>query len=325
MLPMILVARRASALVLGLTVVMCWVSALIAHAQAPRRRPGGDVLMAAEPLVVVERRLNHFRERRAPQADPVRRRRRGARPGEIVILTGPSGSGKTTLLTLIGALRAAQEGSLTVLGQELRGASERTLVSVRRQIGYIFQLHNLLDALTATQNVDDGAQRDSRLSRAAARARAREMLESVGLGDHAGTYPDQLSGGQKQRVAIARALAGRPRIILADEPTASLDRAVRARGRRSHPATSPSARAPRWCWSRTTTASSTSPTASSTSRRDGSRASPTPCGEHAAAPRHARQVEPGGGADRARSRTCPAAVRARPRAGHRRGAAAAST
>jgi len=144
--------------------------------------------------------------------------------GEIVILTGPSGSGKTTLLTLVGALRATQEGSLRVLGQELRGASQRTLVQVRRRIGFIFQLHNLLDALTAAQNVAMGVQRDGGLSARAARARAREMLVSVGLESRLDSFPEQLSGGQKQRVAIARALAGRPRIILADEPTASLDR-----------------------------------------------------------------------------------------------------
>lgn len=144
--------------------------------------------------------------------------------GEIVILTGPSGSGKTTLLTLIGGLRATQEGSLAVLGQELRDASEASLVCVRRKIGYIMQLHNLLDALTVTQNVTMGLMRDQRLSRRRARARALELLESVGLADRTSYYPDQLSGGQKQRVAIARALAGRPRIILADEPTASLDR-----------------------------------------------------------------------------------------------------
>lgn len=143
--------------------------------------------------------------------------------GEIVILTGPSGSGKTTLLTLMGALRATQEGSLVVLGQELRGAAEPALVSVRRRIGFIFQLHNLLDALSVTENVTMGLQKDLGLSAKDARARAVEMLHSVGLGERVSHYPDQLSGGQKQRVAIARALASRPRIILADEPTASLD------------------------------------------------------------------------------------------------------
>jgi putative ABC transport system ATP-binding protein len=144
--------------------------------------------------------------------------------GEIVILTGPSGSGKTTLLTLMGALRATQEGTLKVLGQELRGAGEAALVGVRRRIGFIFQLHNLLDALSVTENVTMGLQRDLGLAKKEAWDRATSMLASVGLEDRVNHYPDQLSGGQKQRVAIARALAARPRIILADEPTASLDK-----------------------------------------------------------------------------------------------------
>ncbi len=145
------------------------------------------------------------------------------RAGEIVIVTGPSGSGKTTMLTLIGALRSAQEGSVRVLGEELRGASTRTLEKVRRDIGYIFQAHNLLDALTATQNVMLSLLLD-RVGRSEARRRAREWLEAVGLGTRLDHHPSQLSGGQRQRVAIARALAGAPRIVLADEPTASLDK-----------------------------------------------------------------------------------------------------
>jgi putative ABC transport system ATP-binding protein len=145
-------------------------------------------------------------------------------PGEIVILTGPSGSGKTTLLTLIGGLRAAQEGSVHVLGQELRGASETTLVGVRRGIGYIFQLHNLLDALTVRQNVQMSLRGAAGVTASEAERRTTEALAAVGLGEHVDRFPDRLSGGQKQRVAIARALVGRPRIILADEPTASLDK-----------------------------------------------------------------------------------------------------
>jgi putative ABC transport system ATP-binding protein len=146
------------------------------------------------------------------------------RGGEIVIVTGPSGSGKTTLLTLIGALRSAQEGSVRVLGSELRGASARDLEVVRRQIGYIFQAHNLLDALTASQNVQMALLLDAAISRSEARRRANAMLDAVGIGERAEQFPSQLSGGQRQRVAIARALAGRPRLILADEPTASLDK-----------------------------------------------------------------------------------------------------
>ena len=144
--------------------------------------------------------------------------------GEIVLLTGPSGSGKTTVLTLAGALRSAQEGSVQVLGQELRGASKKALVGVRRHIGYIFQLHNLLDSLTASQNVQMSLQMHAGLSRRELRHKADAMLDAVGLGDRAAHYPGELSGGQKQRVAIARALVAEPRIVLADEPTASLDK-----------------------------------------------------------------------------------------------------
>jgi len=145
-------------------------------------------------------------------------------PGQIVIITGPSGSGKTTLITLIGALRSTQEGSLQVLGHELRGASAPELNEVRKEIGFIFQAHNLLDSLSASQNVEMSALIDPEVSRAEAARRSREILEQVGLRDEVDRFPNELSGGQKQRVAIARALVRAPRIILADEPTASLDK-----------------------------------------------------------------------------------------------------
>lgn len=144
--------------------------------------------------------------------------------GEIIIVTGPSGSGKTTMLTLVGALRSAQEGSVRVLGQELCGAKHRTLEKVRKQIGFIFQQHNLLGALSAIQNVELGARVTGRISRSELRKQAAKMLEAVGLGDRMHHHPDQLSGGQRQRVAIARALVGEPAMLLADEPTASLDK-----------------------------------------------------------------------------------------------------
>jgi putative ABC transport system ATP-binding protein len=146
------------------------------------------------------------------------------RRGEIVIVTGPSGSGKTTLLTLIGALRSTQDGSLRVLGEELRGASEAALVRVRRRIGYIFQSHNLLDSLTASQNVQMALETSAAAPRRETAARALAALRAVGLENRAHHHPDQLSGGQKQRVAIARALVGEPELVLADEPTASLDK-----------------------------------------------------------------------------------------------------
>ena len=144
-------------------------------------------------------------------------------PGEVVIMTGPSGSGKTTLLTLIGALRSTQEGSMTVLGQELNHASNSLLVKVRRSIGYIFQAHNLLKSLTARQNVQMALELHD-YTEQERRSRAEEMLGAVGLKEWANYYPQELSGGQKQRVAIARALVSHPRIVLADEPTAALDK-----------------------------------------------------------------------------------------------------
>jgi putative ABC transport system ATP-binding protein len=143
--------------------------------------------------------------------------------GEIVILTGPSGSGKTTMLTIVGALRSAQSGSVRVLGEELCNAKPSTLERVRRQIGFIFQHHNLMNALTAQQNVELGLRVKRTMPRTEASRRAREMLEAVGLEQHLHKRPEQLSGGQRQRVAIARALAGEPGMLLADEPTASLD------------------------------------------------------------------------------------------------------
>jgi putative ABC transport system ATP-binding protein len=146
------------------------------------------------------------------------------RSGEIVIVTGPSGSGKTTLLTLVGALRSAQEGSVQILGEQLLKARPATLEKVRRQIGFIFQQHNLLGALTALENVELGIRASGKFPRGEHRDRAREMLEAVGLADRMGHRPEQLSGGQRQRVAIARALVSEPAMVLADEPTASLDR-----------------------------------------------------------------------------------------------------
>ncbi|ALB43732.1 ABC transporter (plasmid) [Anabaena sp. WA102] len=145
-------------------------------------------------------------------------------PGEITIMEGPSGSGKTTLLTLIGGLRSVQTGSLKVLGQELLGSSEQKLMQTRRYIGYIFQSHNLLRFLTAKQNVEMSLELHDNLSRKEIRERSVKMLTDVGLGERIDSYPENLSGGQKQRVAIARALASQPKLVLADEPTASLDK-----------------------------------------------------------------------------------------------------
>jgi putative ABC transport system ATP-binding protein len=146
-------------------------------------------------------------------------------PGEIVLLTGPSGSGKTTLLTLAGALRAVQQGSCRVLGRELAGAREADRVALRRNIGFIFQNHNLLGFLSARQNVAMALELDGGTTDRERLERAGEMLASVGLAEHAEKRPGQLSGGQRQRVAVARALVGSPGLVLADEPTAALDKA----------------------------------------------------------------------------------------------------
>ena len=144
--------------------------------------------------------------------------------GEIVIMTGPSGSGKTTLLTLIGGLRSAQSGSLNVLGKELCHASASELVLVRRCNGYVFQAHNLHGSLTALENVQMSLEVQGTFTKTNRHRQAAEMLARVGLRDRIHYYPANLSGGQKQRVAIARALVSNPKIVLADEPTAALDK-----------------------------------------------------------------------------------------------------
>jgi putative ABC transport system ATP-binding protein len=145
-------------------------------------------------------------------------------PGEIIILTGPSGSGKTTLLTILGGLRKAEHGSVNVLGASLIGASEEERVNVRKNIGFIFQQHNLLKSLTAKENVMMSLELEHSVTSHEREKIAIKMLESVGLKDRIDHLPESLSGGQKQRVSIARALSRKPKLILADEPTASLDK-----------------------------------------------------------------------------------------------------
>jgi putative ABC transport system ATP-binding protein len=145
-------------------------------------------------------------------------------PGEIVLVTGPSGSGKTTLLTLAGTLRTVQHGSIRIFGRELNGASASQRIEIRKGIGFIFQHQNLLDSHTAIQNVELSLGIWPKLPPGDVRSSCHEALEDVGLGNHNDHFPHELSGGQKQRVAIARALVRKPRILLADEPTASLDR-----------------------------------------------------------------------------------------------------
>ena len=159
-------------------------------------------------------------------------------PGELVIMSGPSGSGKTTILTLIGGLRTLQEGEIEVWDasrgahRTLRGVSENELVNVRQLIGFIFQRHNLFDSLTAMQNIRMAQQLKGN-GVGDADAGARDLLTYLLLGEKDLTSksqkakfhhkPAHLSGGQRQRVAIARALVNRPKLVLADEPTAALD------------------------------------------------------------------------------------------------------
>ena len=143
--------------------------------------------------------------------------------GQLVVMTGPSGSGKTTLLTLIGALRSLQQGHIEILGHDLSSLSAHDLVRTRRDIGFIFQLHNLFDSLSAYENVKMAMQLGD-TPPGEMRARGAGMLERLGLGERVDYKPRLLSGGQRQRVAIARALVNRPRLVLADEPTAALDR-----------------------------------------------------------------------------------------------------
>jgi putative ABC transport system ATP-binding protein len=143
---------------------------------------------------------------------------------EVVLLSGPSGSGKTTLLTLIGTLRSAQQGSIRILGKELVSATPRELLGARSRIRFVFQRHNLIECLTVLENVLSGLVLLPESTPEWDRTRARAVLDAIGLGDRLDSYPDQLSGGQQQRVAVARAIVGLPDVLIADEPTASLDR-----------------------------------------------------------------------------------------------------
>ena len=128
------------------------------------------------------------------------------------------------MLTLIGALRSLQEGRIELLGNELSALPPRELVRVRRDIGFIFQLHNLFEALTAYENVKMALQLAEECSAAVMRERGVAMLERLGLGHRINYKPHSLSGGQRQRVAIARALVTKPACVMADEPTGNLDR-----------------------------------------------------------------------------------------------------
>ena len=147
-------------------------------------------------------------------------------PGETVAIMGPSGCGKSTLLYLLGGLDRPTAGEIWLDGQDITRMSERALARLRRDaIGFVFQAFHLMDELTAVENVELPALLAGRSPRAA-RKRADELLERVGLADRAKFLPTQLSGGQRQRVAVARALVADPLVVLADEPTGNLDSAA---------------------------------------------------------------------------------------------------
>jgi putative ABC transport system ATP-binding protein len=145
------------------------------------------------------------------------------KPGEFVALVGPSGSGKTTMLAIMAALLNPTEGSVSIDGQQLSKLSDNTRVRFRRQrIGFTFQSNNLLPYLTVLENVELMLRLNNHMDKTG-HARALELIERLGLIDRINNLPSQLSGGQKQRVAIARSLIHNPSVVLADEPTASLD------------------------------------------------------------------------------------------------------
>lgn len=146
--------------------------------------------------------------------------------GEMVAITGPSGSGKSSLLYLLGALDAPSSGEVLIRGAPLSEMDDEAKARLRlEQIGFVFQFHFLLPEFSVRENVEIPMRKIARLDRETISARATTILSRLGLGDHTEKQPSQLSGGQRQRVAVARALANDPPLILADEPTGSLDSA----------------------------------------------------------------------------------------------------
>ncbi|MFD6989929.1 ABC transporter ATP-binding protein [Streptomyces sp. NPDC059943] len=175
-----------------------------------------------QQVIELERVAKRYDSADAPALGPLTL---GVAKGEALAVTGPSGSGKSTLLNLVAGLDKPTDGAVIVAGRRIDQLSEHALAKFRREyIGMAFQFFNLLDDLTVTDNIQLPAQLTGTGRRKAA-ARAGELMEMMGIQNHARAYPGRLSGGERQRVAVARALVNRPALLLADEPTGALDTA----------------------------------------------------------------------------------------------------
>ncbi|MBE2182734.1 MAG: amino acid ABC transporter ATP-binding protein [Anaerolineae bacterium] len=181
-----------------------------------KNNPAG-VEISAEPIIICDRVNKWFGEYHVLRDISIT-----VAPQEVVVVIGPSGSGKSTFIRCINRLEEHQEGEIIVDGIAM-GHDIRNIAAIRREIGMVFQQFNLFPHLTVLQNVMLAPTNVRRWSKEKAEAKARELLERVGIPEQAEKYPGQLSGGQQQRVAIARALAMEPKIMLFDEPTSALD------------------------------------------------------------------------------------------------------
>ncbi len=183
--------------------------------------PSGD---ATTPAVLTVRGVRRTFEAELAPVRALRGVDVSVAAGEFVGVMGPSGCGKSTLLNLVAGLDIADEGTILIGDEEITGRDEDWLARMRRRhIGIVFQFFNLLEGMTALENVVLPAVISGRMKRRAAESRARDLLDLLGLGDKTGEVPAVLSGGQRQRLAIARALANEPTLLLADEPTGALD------------------------------------------------------------------------------------------------------
>lgn len=179
--------------------------------------------MSESPSVVEVRTVSKVFEQKLQRVHALRELSLSVRSGDFTVIAGPSGSGKTSLLNIIGLLDVPSDGSVIFDGRDLAKASMSELARLRRDhIGFVFQAYNLMPVLSAIENTEMVME----FQGVAAQERRRigtQVLRDLGLEDLLHRYPDQLSGGQQQRVAVARAVASRPRLVVADEPTANLD------------------------------------------------------------------------------------------------------